>query len=124
MRLRRSSLVISSLLVAVSCGPDEDPRLERLTVGIDRDSVLRVLGNGSTAADSTPNVYRKEAYLLDGKLTEILFFSPDGAREGSGEPVAEASLRPIVLQTNILTGWGWAYFDSLARIHDIRVRMR
>ena len=115
-------------MAIAACGPAEpqgetDPKLAQLTIGMRRDSVLQVIGP-VTAADSLPNVYRKEMYLLEGTPYEILFYSPSGAKEGAEPAPAESTLRPIVLRVGQVTGWGWAHFDSLARANDIRVRIR
>ena len=78
----------AALLAAVACaGEKEDPQLRKLTVGIPRDSALRILAAGSS--DSLANIYRREMYLLDGKDVEIMFYSPAGLKEGK-EPAATA----------------------------------
>jgi hypothetical protein len=123
----RTLLPAASLLALAACssGPEgeSDPKLDQLTVGIARDSVLRILGP-VTAEDSLPNVYRKEAYLLDGMWTEVLFYSAAGLKEGKEPAAAESTLRPITLVRGFVTGWGWTQYDSIARRHDIRVRIR
>ena len=115
-------LLAASILVAVACaGEKEDARLEQLTVGIPRDSALRILNQGATSADSLANINRREMYLLDGRDVEILFFSPAGLKDAA---VAESTLRPVVVTGGAVSGWGWTYFDSLARVHDIKARVR
>jgi hypothetical protein len=122
----RTTLAATALL-AVACTGGEpaetDPRINSLTLGIRRDSVLRILGSGTTG-DSLANVYRREMYLLNGSMTEILFYSAAGLKEGQGEAAAESTLRPVILTDGVVTGWGWATFDSLARLNDIRARVR
>ena len=127
MRSRRL-LPAAGLLALAACSPSEspsesDPKLDQLTVGIMRDSVLRILGP-ATAEDSMPNVYRSEMYLMGGAPLEILFYSPAGLKEGKEPAAAESTLRPIVLRNGQVTGWGWAHFDSVARVNDIRARVR
>ena len=126
--MRSRLLTAAGLAALAACSSpgaagDSDPKLERLANGIDRDSVLRILGP-ATADDSLPNVYRKEVYLLGGIPHEILFYSPAGLKEGKEPAAAESTLRPIVLRNGYVTGWGWSHFDSLARVYDIRVKMR
>ncbi len=127
--MRSRFLLTGAAVIAAACGGAEapagesDPKLAQLSIGMRRDSVLMVLGP-PTAADSLPNVYRKEMYLLEGTPTEILFYSPTGVKEGAEPAPAESTLRPIVLRMGQVTGWGWAHFDSLARVNDIRVRIR
>ena len=120
----RTTIIVSALASLAACAPgeSEDPRILQLTTGITRDSALRILNSGSS--DSLANINRREQYLLDGKMVEILFYSPEGLKEGQGAAAAESSLRPVVVTQGLVTGWGWAHFDSLARVNDIRARVR
>lgn len=118
----RKSFIVAAVLALTACGEAEDPRIKQLTAGISRDSALKILAGGSS--DSMANIYRREQYLLSGKMIEILFFSPTGQKEGQGAEAAEATLRPVVVNEGTVSGWGWAYFDSVARVNDIRVRAR
>ena len=127
MRSRTTPLVAAALLAVASCAPSEsesDPRLAKLTVGMSRDAVLRVLGDSATTGDSLANIYRTERYLFNGEPLEILFYSPQGLKEGQGAAAAESTLRPVVMNLGRVTGWGWTHFDSVARVHDIRARVR
>ena len=126
--MRSRLLTAAGIAALAACSSPEaagvsDPKLSLLTTGIDRDSVLRILGP-ATAGDSLPNVYRKEMYLIAGTPFEIFFYSPAGLKEGKEPAAAESTLRPIVMRQGYVTGWGWAHFDSLARANDIRVRLR
>lgn len=121
----RTRISLGALLLAAACTPSdagEDPRLTQLTVGITRDSMLRVINAGSP--DSMFNVYRRESYLADGVPLEIFFYHPGDLREGQGPAATESTLRPIVVRGLTVTGWGWAHFDSVARANDIRARVR
>jgi len=127
MRSHISSLAAAALLAVTACTPSEsesDPRLAKLTVGMGRDAAVRVLGDSATTGDSLANIYRTERYLFNGEPLEILFYSPAGLKEGQGAAAPESSLRPVVLNLGRVTGWGWAHFDSVARAHDIRARVR
>lgn len=123
MRYRNSLLVAAALSLA-ACTPreSEDPRIQQLTSGITRDSALKILSGGSS--DSLANIYRREQYLLNGQMVEILFYSAAGLKEGQGAAAAESTLRPVVVNAGTVSGWGWTYFDSVARANDIRVRPR
>lgn len=123
--MRSRITLTAALLVSAACTPSDaetDPRLKQLTVGITRDSMLRIIGDGST--DSLANVYRREAYLFNGVPLEIYFYHPGGLKEGQGPAAAESTLRPIIVHGIQVTGWGWAVFDSVARTNDIRVKVR
>lgn len=126
--MRYPVLTAAGIAALAACSSPEaagesDPKLTQLTTGIARDSVLRILGS-VTADDSLPNVYRKEAYLLGGIPYEIFFYSPAGLKEGKEPAAAESTLRPIVLRNGYVSGWGWTHFDSIARVNDIRIRIR
>ena len=125
MRLRTPLVASATLIAMAACSraPKEDPRLDRLTVGMSREVALRVLGD-STSTDSLANIYRREMYLFNGQPLEILFFSPQGLREGQGPVAAESTLRPVVLNLSGVSGWGWTYFDSVARVNGIKARVR
>lgn len=110
-------------LVAVSLSACEDRNIRQLTVGIPRDSVMRILALQSTSADSTPNVYREERYLHDGHWITVLMYSNTGAEEGV-QTVDEADLVPVVLLDDTLTGWGWEHHDSVARANNIVIKPR
>ena len=128
MRTRTSWLPTATLLVAAACAGagegdvEKDPRLTQVTVGISRDSALRILG--ASSSDSLANIYRREVYLIQGQNLEILFYSPQGLKEGQGAAAAESTLRPVVITGNSVAGWGWAFFDSVARVHEIKARVR
>jgi hypothetical protein len=94
-----------------------------LTVGIPRDSVLKILALEATSTDSTPNVYREERYLYDGQWITMLLYSNTGLEEGQ-QTVAESELIPVVLRNDTLTGWGWKHHDSVATANNISIKPR
>jgi hypothetical protein len=128
MRTRTSWLPTATLIAAAACAgageAETDPRILQMTAGITRDSALRILGSGSSSGDSLANIYRREIYLIQGRNLEILFYSRDGLKEGQGAAAAESTLRPVVITGNMVAGWGWAFFDSVARVNEIKVRVR
>lgn len=109
-----------ALALLTGCG---DSNIRQLTVGIRRDSVLKVLGQGSTASDTTPNVYREERYLHDGHFITMLLYTNTGKKEGV-DTVPESKLTPVVLRDDTLTGWGWEHHDSVARANNIVIKPR
>jgi hypothetical protein len=110
-------------LLAVSLSACEDRNIRQLTVGIPRDSVLRILALESASSDSTPNVYREERYLHNGRWITILMYTNTGSKEGM-ESVDEADLVPVLLRDDTLTGWGWTHHDSVARANNIVIKPR
>ena len=124
MRYSYSLIVAASLSIAACAGgeSEKDPRILQLTAGINKDSALKILSGGS--GDSLANIYRREQYLLNGRMVEILFYSPEGLKEGQGPAPAESTLRPVVLTEGTVNGWGWTFFDSVARVNNIKARVR
>lgn len=112
--------VTLSLGLFAGCG---DANIRKLTPGIPRDSVIKILALGSTATDSTPNVYREERYLNAGHMISILLYSNTGKKEGA-DTIPDAELTPVVLRDDTLTGWGWAHHDSVARANNIVIKPR
>ena len=119
---RATALVASaaSLALLSACG---DANIRKLNAGIPRDSVLKILAIGSTATDSTPNVYREERYLHAGQMITMLLYTNTGKKEGV-ETIPEDELTPVVLRNDTLTGWGWEHHDSVARANNIVIKPR
>ena len=116
-RLVALSLALTSL---TAC---QDRNIRNLTVGIPRDSVLKILAEGSPATDSKPNVYREERYLHDGQWITMLIYSNTGRKEGT-DTIPQAELIPVVLRNDTLTGWGWEHADSVAKANNIPIKPR
>ena len=109
-----------ALSTLTGCG---DKNVRQLSVGIARDSVLKILARGSTATDSTPNVYREERYLHDGHFITMLMYSSTGKKETT-DTIPEEQLIPVVLRDDTLTGWGWEHADSVANMNNIVLKPR
>jgi hypothetical protein len=124
MPLSRTALRTAGLVLAVvSLAACEDKNIRKLTVGIPRDSVLKVLATGGTGTDSTPNVFREERYLHDGHFITLLMYTSTGKEEGR-DSIPEGDLIPVVLRDDTLTGWGWEHHDSVARANNIVIKPR
>jgi hypothetical protein len=116
----RPLATLATLATLTGCG---DKNIRQLSVGITRDSVLKILALGSTATDSTPNVYREDRYLYGGHFITMLMYSNTGKKEGT-ETVPEEQLIPVVLRDDTLTGWGWEHADSVATANNIQLKPR
>jgi hypothetical protein len=114
---------LATLLAVATLTGCGDKNVSKLTVGITRDSVIKILGQGSTATDSTPNVYREERYLNDGHMITMLMYSSTGQKEGA-LTIPEEELIPVVLVDDTLTGWGWEHHDSVANVNRIVIKPR
>jgi hypothetical protein len=117
-----SRLVVLTVVLASLTGC-EDKNIRNLTVGIPRDSVIKVLAQGSSATDSTPNVYREERYLNEGHFITMLMYSNTGTKEGE-QTIPDEQLIPVVLVDDTLTGWGWEHHDSVANANRIVIKPR
>ena len=98
-----------ALAAALAACSSEDTRLKQLTVGISKDSALKVMG--------TAQPVRADAYLIDGKSLEILYFAP----RRSADSLPDRQLAPLVAVNGQLIGWGWEILDSVAAATKIPV---
>jgi hypothetical protein len=100
------------LLVAMAaCGSKDDPRLQQLTVGISKDSVISIMGGEPPS--------RVDPYLVSGDYLEAMLFTRPGMESAGGDTIADRDRTPVVLINGTVGGWGWAYWDSLATAHSI-----
>jgi hypothetical protein len=134
----RRSLVLAGLASAVVVAACQDKRVSQLDTGITRDSAVSVMSHdlkSGATADSFPNVYTRERFLLNGKNVEVLYFTPEndkapaqvGGRVPSAGPdtiIPYKRLTPIVFVDNKLAGRGWAYWDSVATANKIPLKKR
>lgn len=87
-----------------------DARLERLSVGISKDSVFQVMGEKPR---------RNDPYLVHGQYIEAMYFPRQGANEA--DATQDRSMTPVIAINQKVTGWGWAYWDSVASANAIEV---
>jgi hypothetical protein len=104
----------ASVAALAACG---DARVKNLSTGISRDSALKVINEG-TGGDSLARVYKQETYLLDGKLTNVLFYNRNGVKQADDSTLAAKEQTPIVTVNGKVTGWGWAHYDSVAKANN------
>ena len=107
-------------LASAACG---DARLDKLSAGIARDSALKVINEGASS-DSMARVYKQETYLLNGKMTNVLFYNSDGIRQANDSTLSAEKQTPIVIVDGKVAGWGWTYYDSVAKANNIPVPPR
>ena len=123
----RRGLMLTAVASMALLGACEDKRVRAVDTGISRDSLLTVIGKDAPGADSLPNVYQRERYLIDGKNYEILFFSPTGQHAFTGtqkDTIPWKELTPIAMIENKVMGKGYDYLDSLYTAHKIPVKPR
>jgi hypothetical protein len=115
-----TTLMGIAALAAAACG---DARLDKLSTGIPRDSALKVINDGASS-DSLARVYKQETYLLNGKMTNVLFYNSDGIRQATDSTLPAEKQTPIVIVDGKVAGWGWTYYDSVAKANNIPVPAR
>jgi hypothetical protein len=107
------------LLASAACG---DARVKKLEEGISRDSLLSILRDGGPqiGADSLPHIYEAARYLMNGREYEIFYYTK-GDEVAGADSLPAKKLTPIVLVHDTLTGWGWQYWDSVAKSINLPV---
>jgi len=115
---RRLAFILAATSAVITTAACSDTRLEKLSVGMSRDSVLAVINEGA-GGDSLARVYRQETYLLPNKkgnafLGNILIYDRRGRKQPDDPAVSRDETTPIALSNGKVIGWGWAYYDSLA----------
>jgi hypothetical protein len=101
-----AALALAAALAACSSG---DARFEQLTVGITKDSALKVMGS--------PPPTRTDPFLTDGKFIEVMYFAP----AGTADSLPDRKMSPLVTVDGRLVGWGWEALDSVAAATKIPV---
>ena len=101
--------VALALAAALAACSSADTRLTRLTVGISKDSALKVMGVAQPV--------RADGYLIDGKSFEVLYFAPARAADS----LTDREMAPLVAVNGLLIGWGWETLDSVAAATNIPV---
>lgn len=115
-RIARGAFVGLATLLVAACG---DARLDQLSTGISRDSALKVINEG-VAGDSLARVYKQETYLYKGQLINVLFYNQAGIKQDDDSSLVAKKQKPIVTVNGKVTGWGWTYYDSVAKANNIQ----
>jgi hypothetical protein len=113
MAVSKPMLFVSPLLAGAllaGCGRS-DARLEKLSVGINKDSVQQVMGMEKPR--------RIDPYLVNGHYIEAIYFAKAGAESDS---IPDREMSPVVVIDGALVGWGWKQWDSIAAENKIVVQ--
>lgn len=108
----RRPLLAALVLLALSACARKDARLEQLSAGISKDSVIAVM--------SGDQPHHVAPYLVSGHYIETLYFAKPGSGTDSAS-LADRNLSPAVLVDGKLAGWGWKMWDSIAGANKITV---
>ena len=101
--------VVLAMGALAACSSGGDARFEQLTVGITKDSALKVMGVQAPT--------RTDPFLTDGKFFEVMYFAPAGTTDS----LPDREMSPLVAVDGKLVGWGWETLDSVAAATRIPV---
>jgi hypothetical protein len=118
-RLATFATAALTLLFVAACG---DNRVRDLELGISKDSVLKIIGQGAPADDSLPNVYKRIQYFVDSKFFDIFLFDPKNRKAWLDPLVTDKELTPIIVVQDKLEGTGWSYADELTAKYRLQIR--
>ena len=108
-----STLLVAPLaaLLLVSACSKKDARLEQLSAGISKDSVLAIMGGDKPQ--------RVDPYLIGGHYIEAMYFAFPGASDSAD--FADRNMTPVIVSDGKLAAWGWKQWDSVAAEYKIPV---
>ena len=112
-------LAVAGLVLLAACG---DSRLRNLEVGIGKDSLIKLLGEGAPAGDSLPNLYKHEQYFVDGKMFDIYMYDAKNRKAWLDPLVTDEELTPLVVVDGKLAGTGWNHMDGVTDQYRIEAR--
>ena len=107
------AVALCTLVLATAC-ERADPRLQTLTVGIGKDSALKLM--------QVPQPRRLDPYLIHGQYIEAMYLPK--SRDESKPGLTDRAMSPLVVINGKLTGWGWTYWDSVAAANKIEVQAK
>lgn len=112
-----SALLIFASVLLVGCGESApalpgEATLTEVEEGTPRDEVMALLPQGELSVEGTFEGYRRNRYLTDGRMVEVVWIH----RQGSGGDFVEprSDLTPVIFVDAVLDGWGWDHFDARA----------
>ena len=119
---RRCALGLSGIALAAAATGCRDKRLDKLEAGLTRDSVLALINDGNKS-DSLAHVYKQETYFLQNlkgnvRYGNILFYNRKGVKESDQPKLEREAATPIVLADGKVIGWGWTFYDSVAKVNN------
>jgi hypothetical protein len=101
---------LAALLLVSACSK-KDARLEQLSTGISKDSVLAIMGGDKPQ--------RVDPFLVGGHYLEAMYFAFPGASDSAD--FADRNMSPVIVSDGKLAAWGWKQWDSVAAEYKIPV---
>jgi hypothetical protein len=93
-----AAAALATMLLLSACG---DARLDKLSLGISKDSAAAAIGEPP---------HREISYLTAGKIWEVQFYS-----RGSVSPkdsIHWRKMSPVVFIDHRVVGWGWPWWGG------------
>lgn len=110
-KTRQASIAsVAALLLLAGCSRG-DKRLENVSAGISKDSVLVIMG--------VEKPQRIDPYLINGQYIEAMYFPKLGAADSAS--VADRNMSPVIVVDGKVVAWGWKQWDSIAVENKIEV---
>lgn len=133
--MNKISLLLVVVLFLSGCATLSELRarnrenLTRLSVGMTKDEVLKIMGTKTTKAyqgwdggfvDVINNPYRSEILQGENKTLEVLYYYTD--KKKADGAITDDELTPLVFEDNKLIGWGWGFLEKNIQKYEIRWR--
>jgi hypothetical protein len=104
-RLLTAVTAIASMTLLAACG---DARLDKLSLGISKDSVAAAIGDAP---------HREVSYMTSGKIWEVQFYSRGSVNPKDSVPWRKMS--PVVFVDHKAVGWGWSWWAGASKKQNI-----
>lgn len=94
----RAALALTTVTLLAACG---DARLDKLALGISKDSTAAVIGD---------KPHRTISLLTGGKVWEVQFYARSAVADT--DSVAWRKMSPVVFIDQKSVGWGWGWWGG------------
>ena len=101
----RAALALATTITLVGCA---DARLDKLALGISRDSASKLIGEAP---------HRTISMLTAGKLWDVQFYARTAVTDADSVPWRKMS--PVVFIDHKTVGWGWSWWGDAAAKQNI-----
>lgn len=114
-RHARLAVTLAATVATVVACQRTDPRVEKLTRGITRDSTLTILNDGTAPSGGVlTNAVSSGDMLVNGANYTVLYYSDKLSEGKTAADVKQSDVTPLVIQNGVLVGWGWEFFNTMA----------
>ena len=96
----RAGLALATLTLLAACG---DARLDKLALGITKDSAAATIGD---------KPHRTISMMTAGKVWEVQFYARSTVK--AEDSVAWRKMSPVVFLDEKTVGWGWGWWGGAA----------